>query len=156
MYDRYMSKHRKIVLSDDQRRQLDSFLRSGTAKARRLTRARILLLCDQSQGESRTDDWVASSLLCSKGTVQNVRHRFLDEGLEAALTEKPRPGASVRPKITGEVEAHLIAAACSAPPQGHARWTLSLLAARMVELNLVASLSGQAVADRMNQLKRGR
>jgi hypothetical protein len=83
-----------------------------------------------------------------------VRHRFLDEGLEAALNEKPRPGASVRPKITGEVEAHLIAAACSAPPDGHARWTLTLLADRMVELGLVESLTSNAVGQRLRSLKK--
>lgn len=128
---------------DEQRQQLNNLFRSGSGKARKLTRARILLLADKSASagnERRTDQQIADILLCSKGTVQNVRHRFLDDGLEAALNEKPRPGASVRPKITGEVEAHLIAAACSAPPDGHARWTLTLLADRMVELGLVESL----------------
>jgi hypothetical protein len=152
-----MSKHRHIELTDEQRQQLNNLVRSGSGKARKLTRARILLLADRSPAACnarRVDQDIADALLCSKGTVRNVRHRFLDEGLEAALNEKPRPGASVRPKITGEVEAHLIAAACSAPPDGHARWTLTLLADRMVELGLVESLTSNAVGQRLRSLKK--
>jgi hypothetical protein len=151
-----MSKHRHIELTDEQRQQLNNLVRSGSGKARRLTRARILLLADRSPAAGnlcRIDQEIADALLCSKGTVQNVRRRFLDEGLEAALNEKPRPGASVRPKITGEVEAHLIAAACSAPPEGRARWTLTLLADHVVELGLVESLTSSAVGQRLRSLK---
>lgn len=152
-----MSKHRHVELTDEQRQQLNKLLRSGSEKARKYTRAHILLLADRSVGCGHppfTEQQIADALHCSKGTVRNVRHRFLDEGLEAALNEKPRPGASVRPKITGEVEAHLIAAACSAPPDGHARWTLTLLADRMVELGLVESLTSNAVGQRLRSLKK--
>src|SRR5438270_194856 len=119
-----MSKHRNIILTDVQRRYLESLVRSGSARARSINRARILLLSDRSQSPYRTAKQVAESLLCSRRTVDAIRKRYLNEGLESALTEKPRPGASVRPKITGEVEAKLIALACSAPPEGKARWTL--------------------------------
>lgn len=151
-----MSKHRKIVLTDDQRKHLENLINSGAEKARTLGRARILLLSDHGAYNPRPplkDTDIAAAVLCSKGRVQNIRRRFLDEGLDSALVEKPRPGASIRPKITGEVEAHLIAAACSAPPQGRSRWTLQLLADRMVELGLVESLSDVAV---MKRLKKGR
>lgn len=146
-----MSKHRHVELTDEQRQQLHDLIRRGTGKARSLTRARILLLTDRSQGEHRTDEQVASAVLCTKGTVLSIRHRFLGEGLEAALTEKPRPGASLRPKITGEVEAKLISLTCSDPPEGHARWTLQLLADRLVELQALDSISDVAV---MNCLKK--
>ena len=148
-----MSKHRYVSLTDEQRQHLAELTRCGSSKARTLTRARILLLADRSQGAVRTDIQIAQALQCNKGTVQNIRHRFLDEGLEAALVEKRRPGASLRPKVTGEIEAKLIAIACSSPPEGRSRWTLRLLAARLVELELVESIS----PDTVNQvLKRGR
>src|SRR5437660_10089941 len=98
-----MSKHQFVVLTDEQRQQLQILIHRGSEKARTLTRARILLLTDRSQGEQRTDEQVASAVLCSAGTVQNVRRRFVQEGLDPALTERARPGA--KPKITGEVEA---------------------------------------------------
>jgi transposase len=115
-----------------------------------------LLLADRSKAggnHARTDQQIAEALQCGKGTVQNIRHRYLDEGLEAALAERPRPGASTRPKITGEIEAQLIAAACSAPPEGRARWTLRLLADKLVELELVESVSCDTIH---RVLKRGR
>jgi transposase len=149
-----MSKHRNIVLSSEQHQQLDNLIRSGDPKARTLTRARIILLSDRGEhgtGRKYTGHEVATALLCSRGTVQQVKHRFLDEGLEAALHEKPRPGASLRPKITGEVEAKLIALACSPPPPGRKAWTLQMLADQLVELKLVESISDVAV---MNRLKK--
>ena len=144
-----MSKHRSLLLANEQRAHLENLIRSGVASARTLTRARILLLTDRSQGDKRTDEQVSQALLCSKGTVQNVRHRCLDEGVEAALVEKPRPGQT--PKITGEVEAQLIATACSAPPTGKARWTLQMLADKLVELQLVESISDVAIMKRLKK-----
>jgi transposase len=149
-----MSKHRKILLSFEQHQQLNNLIRSGNAKARSITRARILLLSDGGEhgsGQRRTGEEIAAALLCSRGTVQNIQHRFLDEGLEGALQEKPRPGASLRPKITGEVEAKLIALACSPPPQGRKCWTLQMLADQLVELNLVESISDVAVMKRLKK-----
>ena len=140
-----MSKHRSLVLSKDERQHLENLIRSGSQKARTITRARILLLSDRSQADQRTDQQVADSLLCSMGTVRNIRSRYLEEGLEAALTEKPRPGASIRPKITGDIQAHLLALARSAPPEGRAGWTLELLADKMVELKLVESISRNTI-----------
>src|SRR5438309_1328703 len=130
-----MSKHIPVVLTDEQRQQLQSLVRTGSSPARTLTRARILLLLDGGERKARNDETIASALLCHKSTVGNVRRRFVASGLDAALYDKPRPGA--KPKITGEVEAHLTTLACSNPPEGQARWTLRLLAGRLVELGHV-------------------
>src|SRR6476661_8910668 len=134
-----MSQHIPLYLTPEQRTKLETGLKSGNAPARVQTRTRILLLTDRSTGDFRTDKQIAQALLCSPGSVANVRHRFLKEGLQAALAEKPRPGRA--PKLTGEIEAQLTVIACSDPPEGYARWTVRLLADRMVELGLVDSLS---------------
>jgi len=83
------------------------------------------------------------------GTVSNVKKGYLSGGLEQGLYERPRPGAA--PKITGEVEAHLIALVCSDPPGGQARWTLRLLADKLVELELVETISHVAVGDALKK-----
>jgi transposase len=140
-----MGKHRPIELSAEERQQLEQLIRTGSTPARTHTRARILLLSNRSQGQKRSDADVASSLLCSIGTVRNVRRRFLSEGLQAALYDKPRPGQ--KPKVTGDVEARLTMLACSQPPKGHARWTLRLLADRMVELGYIESVSHVTVGE---------
>src|SRR5262245_41832367 len=127
-----MSQHRSLLLTSDQRSYLENLIRSGVHSARLLARARILLLTDRSQGKHLTDEQVAEAVVCSRGRVFNVRQRCLEEGLEAALHEKARPGA--KPKITGDVEARLIALACSPAPDGRKHWTLQMLADKMVEL----------------------
>jgi transposase len=136
-----MTKRISIKLKDKERQELEQRIRKGIQSARELTRARILLLSDQGQGVGQ----VAEAVMCSPGTVINIKKRYLAEGLEAALTEKPRPGA--RPKITGDVEAHLIALTCSDPPEGYGQWTLRLLSNRLVELGLVESISHVAVGE---------
>jgi transposase len=136
-----MSKRIEIQLKEQERQELEQLIRKGIRSARELTRARILLLSDQGQGVGQ----VTEAVLCSRGTVINVKKRYLEGGLEAALYDKPRPGA--RPKITGDVEAHLIALTCSDPPEGYSQWTLRLLANRLVELELVESISHTAVGQ---------
>ena len=145
-------KHRLIILPSEDREHLQALIRGGSEKARTLTRARVLLLCDRSQGVCRTDDEVAEAAMCHRNTVRLICTRYLDEGLKMALSERPRPGASLRPKITGEVEAQLLAIACSAPPEGRKAWTLKLLAERLVELKLVDSISDVAVMNRLKQI----
>lgn len=140
-----------VKLSEKERTQLRGLLRRGAAPARVQTRARVLLLSDRSQGKRRTDEEVAAAALTSVSTTKRTRWRFLQEGLEAALAEKPRPGRP--PKITGEVEARLTVLACSQPPAGHARWTLRLLADRLVELGYVQSISHMAVGNRLKKMK---
>ena len=150
-----MSKHRTLFLTDQQREHLDNLTRSGNAPARVQTRARILLHTDRSQGQARSDKEVAQALRTSAATVIRTRKALLDEGLEAALFDKPRPGAT--PKITGDIEAQLVTLACSDPPQGRARWTLRLLADKMVELGYIDTISNVAVYQRLKKtnLSRG-
>lgn len=146
-----MSQHTHVRLTDDERAHLQSLLRGGTGRARVQTRARILLDCDLSRGPKRPDKEIAASLRCSRMTVVSIRRRYAAEGLKAALSDKPRPGAT--PKITGEVEAKLTALACSPPPEGRKAWTLQMLADKLVELQLVDSISDVAVMNRLKQTR---
>ena len=145
-----MSKHRKVTLPTEERERLEGIIHSGDEAARTQTRARILLLTDYSQGKHGSDEAIAAALLCSQKTVVNVRQRYVAAGLEAALYDKPRPGQ--RPKLTGEVEAHLTLLACSDPPQGYARWTMRLLADKLVELEIVEEISHVAVWERLKKM----
>ena len=144
-----MSTRSVVQLSEKERTHLKGLLRRGAAPARVQTRARVLLLSDRSRGERRTDEEVAGAVLTSVSTAKRTRWRFLQEGLEAALTEKPRPGRP--PKITGEIEAKLTVLACSQPPEGHARWTLRLLADRLVELKAVDTISYETVRQELKK-----
>lgn len=140
-----MTKHTFFTLTPEQRRQLESRLHAGQCAARQQTRARILLLLDRAQDKPRPDREIAALLGCHANTVGNVRRRFCKEGLEAVLTDKPM-GPTTPRKVTGELEARLSALACSQAPEGQARWTLRLLAERVVELGYVESLSYATVS----------
>ena len=146
-----MATRSAVKLSEKERAHLKGLLRRGAAPARVQTRARVLLLADRSRGERRTDEQVAAAVLTSVMTTKRTRWRFLREGLEAALAEKPRPGRP--PKITGEVEAQLTVLACSQPPEGRCRWTLRLLAGRLVELGCLESISHAAVGNRLKKTR---
>jgi transposase len=125
-------------------------IKSGTHSARVIARARTLLLLDRSQGEKRTIAQVVDAAMVSQGTVSNLKRRYSTGGLDRALYELPRPGA--KPKIDGEVEAHLIALTCSDPPEGHDHWTLRLLADRLVKLEVIDSISHVAVGDALKKM----
>jgi transposase len=142
-----MAKH--IILPEAERIELLQLIKTGKQTARVLGRARILLLLDRSQGEKRKLKEIAEVMLTSIGTVSNVKRRYLKGGLEHGLFDRPRPGA--KPKIDGEVEAHLIALVCSDPPEGQVRWTLRLLADKLVELELVESISHVAIGDALKK-----
>ncbi len=144
-----MSPHIPIYLTPEQRQELEAGIKSGNAPARVQTRARILLLADRSQGEFRTDKEIAQALLCSTARVSTVRHRFRDEGLQAALVEKPRPGRA--PKITGDIEAQIAVLACSDPPEGYARWTVRLLTSRVIELGLLDAIDHTTIWERLKK-----
>jgi transposase len=139
-----------VHLSKEDRQELEALIHSGESSARTQTRARILLLTDKSQKKKKGTKEIASALLCSMPTVTNIRKKFSEGGIENALYDKPRPGAV--PKITGEIEAQLTMLACSAPPEGRARWTLQLLADKLVELKLVDSISDVAVMHRLKKM----
>lgn len=139
-----------IYLPQGERNELEQRIKSGKQQARVLSRARVLLLLDRSQGQARTIAEVAEAAIVSISGVNTIKQRYLMEGLERALYDKPRPGRPVT-KMTGEVEAHLIALTCSDPPDGHDQWTLRLLADRLVELELVASISHVAVGKTLKK-----
>ena len=123
-----------VTLTTEERAELDAITRRGRTAARKLTHARILLRCDEAAGgPARSDDEVAEALAVGHATVARVRQRFVEQGLEAALVPAPSARAYAR-KLDGDAEARLVALACSAPPAGRNRWTLRLLADRMVVL----------------------
>lgn len=138
-----MAKH--IYLKDKERVELEQLTKSGINSARVIGRARTLQLLDRSQGQRRTVQEVAEAAMVSQGTVSNLKKRYFEGGITGALHDKPRPGA--KRKVDGEVEAHLIALACSDPPEGYSRWTLRLLADELVALEVVESVSHVTVGE---------
>lgn len=143
-----------VYLSAEQRSRLENMIGSGHESARVLARARILLQSDRSLGNKREDAQVAEAVMVSKGTVWRVRKEFAIYGLESAIYDNPRPGAI--PKITGDIEARITMLACSDPPEGHARWTLRLLADKSVELGYIDSISHVAVHERLKKTRSSR
>ena len=141
-----MSKRYLVTLTPEERRGLTEMVRVGRRSALTLTRARILLKADQAAGgPAWPDARIAEALDCGLRTVERVRQRFVERGLEPALGRKPQDRPSRERKFDGAAEARLIALACSAPPAGRARWTLKLLADKLVELELFASVSDETV-----------
>ena len=136
-----------VHLKEDERDKLNQFLRKGKSSARSQTRARILLLAD----EGLEDDEIRETLKVSKSTICRIRKRYCEWGLSFALSEKPRSGAP--PKIDGRVEAELTLLACSEPPEGRSRWTIRLLADRLVELEVVDSISHMSVQRLLKKMK---
>jgi transposase len=140
-----MTKKYIVTLTDEERHMLAAMLSRGKATARKLMHARILLKADVgSGGPGWNDQAIAEGLEVGRATIERVRRRFVEEGLEAAL-ERRRPRREYARTLDGEAEAHLIAMACSQPPEGRSRWTLRLLAGRMVQLEYVEQVSYQTV-----------
>ena len=140
-----MKKKFPVILIETERDELKHLIAAGTAPARKLTHARILLKADQSpEGPGWVDEMVAEAVEVSQPTVSRVRKQYFEEGLEAAINRRP-PNREYYRKLDGKQEAHLVALACSDPPEGQARWSLRLLADRMVELEVVDDLSYQTV-----------
>jgi transposase len=136
-----------IELSEEERTSLHDLTRKGRIAARVLRRAQALLLADAG----KTDEQIQDALQVGVATIERLRKRFVEEGLPAALHERPRPGG--QPKLAAKQEAFLIALACSDPPEGRTCWTMQLLADQMVALGEVESLSDETVR---RTLKRGR
>jgi len=141
----FMKKRYRVTLTELERDDLRKLVSVGKAAAQKLVRARILLLADQSEGgSSKSDPEIVESLGCGRASVERARKRFVEEGLDAALTPKPSQRVFER-KMDGKAEAHLIALACSAAPKGRSRWTLRLLGDQMVALEHVESVSYETV-----------
>jgi len=135
-----------IELSDPDRKVLQDIIKKGKSPARTILRANILLASDQNSKQYMTVAKIAETYNTTPTTVQNVRTSYANEGLDATLFRKKRATPPVAPKVTGDVEAHIIALACGNPPKGYEKWTLRLLADKCVELNYAESLSHMTVA----------
>lgn len=135
-----MPKKRYVVdLTPEERDTLLAMVKRGPASARKLTRARVLLLVDKG----RTDEEITTALHVSRPTVERVRKRFVDGGLEHALNDRSRSGAPRR--LSGRDEAMLVALACSEPPEGRTTWTMQLLADRLVSIKVIERISDETV-----------
>ena len=140
-----MKKKYVVTLTEEERRMLQAMLSRGKAAARKLVHARILLKADASLGGPAWNDaQIAEGLEVGGATVERVRREFVEEGLAAAL-ERRKPRRQYVRALDGDGEAHLIAVACQKPPEGRSRWTLRLLADRMVQLGYVEQVSYQTV-----------
>jgi transposase len=140
-----------VVLTEAERAQLQQLLAAGTAPARKLAHARVLLKADKGPGgPGWVDAAIAEAVGVSVTTIERVRQRFVEEGLEVALSPRPPRRLYLR-KLDGEAEARLIALACSPPPEGRARWTLRVLAERMVVLGYVEAVSHETVRTTLQQ-----
>jgi transposase len=145
-----MPKKKYIVKLDDaEREQLEQMLRAGKHPTRKLTRARILL----KAASGWNDDQIAAALGIGRSTVERTRESFVERGLEA-INERPRPGQ--KPKLDAKAEARLVAEACSKAPEGHAHWTMQLLADRLIELKLVESVSDETVRRALKKRRSSR
>jgi transposase len=141
-----MTKRYRVDLDDSERATVVALTKKGQAPARQIARAHILLLADAGH----PDVTIAQALSVGVSTVERTRRRFVEEGLAAALTERPRPGGT--PKLDGKQEAFLVALACTHPPEGRKCWTMQLLAERLVTLGVVDAISDETVR---RALKRG-
>jgi len=140
-----------VTLTEEERAGLEQLIRTGKGAARKLARARILLKTDIAAGGPGWDDAaIAESLEVGLATVERVRKQFVEEGLEAALS-RGKPQREYRRKLDGDGEAHLIALTCGEAPQGRARWTLRLLADRMVALEYVDTISHETVRQTLKK-----
>ena len=141
MHKRYI-----VKLDKEERKQLEDLVKKERVAAKKRTHAQVLLLADCGrQGPAWKDEAIAEACRVTVRTVENLRKRLVLEGLDAALNRKPQARPSRRKILDGEKEAKVIALCCGAKPSGHARWTLRLLAERVVELEIVESISHETV-----------
>ena len=141
-----MSPRYRVTLTEQERNELEALTKKGKTHARRFIHARALLLCDAGEfGSPWSVADTAEALGVSSRTIEHLKKRFVEEGLEEALERKPRENPPREVRLDGEFEARLIAMACSDAPEGHARWTVRLLADKALELNFTESVSHMSV-----------
>ena len=151
-----MAKRYRVTLTDQERRELGAMVSAGKAAARKLTRARVLLLADQADGRpAKSDPEITDALWCGRATVERIRKQFVEDGLEATLKPQATTRTYVR-RLDGRAEAHLVAMTCGAPPEGRGRWTLRLLADRMVGLGYAESLCHETVRQTLKKTSSSR
>jgi putative transposase len=134
-----MAKRYRVSLTDTERDRLQALARKRTAPVRTARRAQALLLA----AEGKTDEAIGEQLRIGVSTLERLRRRFVEEGLEASLRERPRPGA--RSKLGPKEQAFVVALACTKPPEGRHRWTMQMLADHVVELQLIPDISDEAI-----------
>jgi len=140
------AKKYKVTLTEEERQELISLTSKGQVRARKMKRAQVLLKAD----EGLKDSDIMTAVSVSRPMVEDTRRRFVEGGLEKALNEDPRPGA--KRKLDGHAEAYLVALTCSEPPDDHDHWTLRLLADKLVELDVVDSISHEAVRRTLKKM----
>lgn len=141
-----MSPRYRVTLTEEERKELEALTRRGKTHARRFVHARALLLCDAGPaGPAWNVADTAEALGVTTRTIEHLKKRFVEDGLEAALERKPREKPPREVTFDGAFEARLIALACSGAPEGHQRWTVRLLADKVVELNFAESVSHMTV-----------
>ena len=143
-----MKKYR-VTLTEEERKSLEQVISRGKGAARKLLHARILLKADETVGWS--DERISEALEVSLSTIGRVRERFVEEGVEAAL-ERKAPNRVYQRRLDGVQEAHLVALVCSPPPEDRGRWTLKLLADKMVELEYVEYVSKETVRQTLKKM----
>lgn len=147
----------KVTLTADERQSLRDLIAAGKAAARKLTHARILLKADASDDGLHWPDWkIADALEVHVSMIERVRQRFVEEGFDAALERKKRLTPPRPAKLDGRAEARLFALACSQPPEDRATWTMQLLADKLVELEVVESISDETVRKILKKTKSSR
>jgi hypothetical protein len=139
------TKKYKVYLSEEQRKELEGITRRGKHAAGIIKRANILLNLDENAGQVERQDVIGARLHTTTVTIYNVSRQFVQEGLEAVLNRKQRATPPIQPIATGDIEARIIALACSEPPPGRSRWTLRLLEEKVVELQIVPAISDNTI-----------
>jgi poly-gamma-glutamate capsule biosynthesis protein CapA/YwtB (metallophosphatase superfamily) len=143
-----------VNLSAEERDRLNALIQKGKCPARQALKARILLKADASEaGDAWSDSQIAEALDTSADTVSRTRQHLVEGGIDAALIRKHSPNSARKPIFDGAAEAKLIALACSAPPQGRKRWTLTLLEAAVVELNIVDRASDNTIGRTLKKTR---
>ena len=151
-----MKKYR-VTLTAEERESLAALIATGKAAAKKLTHARILLKADQAEdGPGWIDDRIAEAVDVSVATIERVRQRFVEQGLELALVRKTQDQPSRQRKLDGAGEARLIALACSKAPRGRVAWTLQMLADELVELKVVDSICPETVRQTLQKTNSSR
>lgn len=143
-----------VKLATDERERLNALIQKGKAPARQLLKARILLKADASEvGEAWSDSQIAEALETSVDTVARTRQQLVEGGVDGALARKHSPHSARKRIFDGAAEAKLIALACSPPPKGRKRWTLTLLEAAVVELNIVDRASDNTIGRTLKKTR---
>ena len=138
-------RNHEVALTEEERSRLKQIVSSGKSSAKEIRRCNILLATDDARTPKMTVREVAKTHHVSATTINEVRKSYAEQGIEGTIKRKKRKSPPIQPKITGDVEAKIIALSCTNPPEGHCRWTIRLLADKAVELEYIDSLSRSSV-----------